>query len=153
MPRKKKSNSASLANLRPGANFKHGGYLFCRSGEVPPGNDDIKAELKDFYERTIAMYCPDGKPNPHQEKLLRRAVHKLGFCILCETDAWERGPIQQNENGKSEMLPSLGKQYIAFANGFRLDMRELREISVGKGRKDDLQDYLETTYGDKAKKG
>ena len=150
--RKRKQSAVSLKNLRPGANLTYGAHAFNRTGQVPPGNDDVKAELKDFYERTIALYGTDGSFNPHQEKLLQRAVQKLGFCILCETDAWERGPIQQNENGQPELLPSLGKQYIAYSNGFRLDMRELREISGGKGKKDGLQEYLEREYGDKAKK-
>lgn len=149
---KRKQWAASLKNLRPGANLKHGGHLYDRTGQLPPGNEDIKKELKEFYEGTVALYCPDGKPNSYQEALLQRAVHKLGFCILCEKDAWKRGPIQQNEKGQSEMLPSLGKQYIAYANGFRLDMRELREISGGKRKNSSLDDYLERTYGDKTKK-
>lgn len=66
---------------------------------MPPGNEDVETELKDFYERIIGMYCSDGKLNAHQEKLLQRAVHKLGFCILCEKEAWEQGPIQQNAEG------------------------------------------------------
>lgn len=132
-------------------NFKHGGHQYLRTGEVPPGNDDVKAELKEFYEGIVALYCPDG-PNSHQEELLRRATHKLGFCILCEKEAWKKGPMCRNEKGQGELLPLLGKQYIAFSNSFRLLLRELREISMGKGKKNNLQDYLEKHYGDKAKK-
>ncbi len=132
-------------------NFKYGGHFYLRTGQLPPGNEDIEAELKQFYEGIIALYCPDG-PNAHQEELLRRATHKLGFLKLCEKEAWAKGPMCRNESGQAELLPLLGKQYIAFSNGFRLLLRELREISVGKGKKSDLQDYLEKHYGDKAKK-
>lgn len=134
-------------------NLRHGGHRYIRGGELPPGNEDIKTELKEFYEEVVALYCPDGGPNPHQEKLLRLATNKLGFCKLIENEAWQKGPMQQNADGQAELIPALGKQYLAYANGFRLDMRELREISVGKGKKkSDLEDYLEKQYGDKAKK-
>jgi len=132
-------------------NFKHGGHFYNRTGQLPPGNEDVEKELKEFYEGIIGLYCPDG-PNSHQEELLQRAVHKLGFCLLCEKEAWRKGPMYMNEKGQREMLPLLGKQYISYSNSFRLLLRELREISVGKGKKSDLEDYLERAYGDKAKK-
>lgn len=132
-------------------NLKHGGHFYNRTGQLPPGHEDVEAELKEFYKGMIALYCPGG-PNPHQEELLQRAVHKLGFCLLCEKEAWKRGPMCRNENGHMELIPLLGRQYLAYSNSFRLLMRELREISLGKGKKDDLQDYLEKEYGSKAKK-
>lgn len=132
------------------ANLKHGGHKYLSSGRLPPGHEDVEKELEEFYAGVVALYCPDG-PNSHQEALLRRAVNKLGFIKLCEINAWERGPLQVNEKGHAEMLPSLSQQYIAFTNGFRLDMRELRDISLGKEKKSDLEDYLEKHYGKKAK--
>lgn len=149
---KRKQSAASLKNLKPGANLTHGAHAFNRTGQLPPGSEDVKAELKEFYEGIIALYCSDG-PNAHQEELLQRATHKLGFCLLCEKEAWKKGPMYRNEKGQAELLPLLGKQYIAYSNSFRLLLRELREISMGKGKKSDLEDYLERTYGgDKGRK-
>ena len=88
--KKCKSRARSLANLKPGANLKHGAFQFLRTGKIPPGDKDIADEAKRLRKQLIETYCQPGNfiLAEVQSRVIDRVVTDHTFSELLWRHLW-----------------------------------------------------------------
>ena len=156
--RRKKKSAASLKNLKPGGNLRHGAFKFQRTGVIPPEHSDIAEEAKRFEKDLNFEYCQPGNMvlNIIQALPIRQLVSNFVFSELLITHLWQQvGRAGPDGMGDALVLPGW-MTWLSASNrmrrGFRELRRNLRDFQLDKKKRGDLEDYLQRTYGDKGKK-
>lgn len=157
--RRKKKSAASLANLKPGGNLRHGAFKFLRTGEIPPEHQDIAEEAKKFEQDLKREYFQTGNMilNIIQAVPIQQLISNFVFSELLIAHLWQQVSRAGPDGIGAVMASSAWSDWSAASNGmvrlFRQLKRNLRDFRLDKGRGTSLEDYLERTYGgDKAKK-
>ena len=115
------ANKQNKPKLRAGRPTKHAGYLFLRTGDMPPERRYLVNHLENIRAGLIRDLGPTEKDlTTAQRLLIDRVIAKLGILRLIEEHASENGFF----DGDS-LAPSLRESYISWDNSIRLALREL----------------------------
>ena len=88
--RRKKKSAASLANLVPGGNLKHGAFKFLQTGVIPDEHKDIGDEARRMRKELVQAYCRPGNPvlEVLQPLLINRLVSDCTFSEILWRHLW-----------------------------------------------------------------
>ena len=129
MPRKrnKKRSAASLKNLKPGANLRHGAFRFLRTGQIPVEHSDIAEEAKLFEKALNQEYCQSGNLilNTIQAVPIQQLVSDFVFSELLITYLWRQVGQAGSENIGAVLASSGWMTWLAASNRIRRLFRQL----------------------------
>lgn len=133
---------------KSGSRYRHGGYVYLTTGEVPEHRQYIKKYLTAIREGLIRDIGPGEKDlTTAQLILIDRLISFLGIIRLIEEKAKEEGVFKG-----SDLTPSLKQSYISYNNTVRLT---LEKLGIDKRQSDetlDVQDYIKA-FDEKKKRG
>lgn len=133
---------------KSGSRYRHGGYAYLTTGEVPEHRQYIKKYLTAVREGLIRDIGPTEKDlTTAQLILIDRLISLCGVVRLMEEKAKEEGIF----DGK-DLSPSLRQHYISYNNTVRLTLRELGIHMRKADAVPDVQTYIKETYGKKKRK-
>lgn len=133
---------------KSGTRYRHGGYAYLTTGEIPEHRQYIQKYLTAIREGLIKDIGPTEKDlTIAQLILIDRLVSLLGVIRLIEEKAKEDGIFKGQE-----LTPSLKQSYIAYNNTVRLTLEKLG-INTKRGDEAlDVQGYIKA-FDEKKKKG
>lgn len=150
--RKKKRSAASLKNLVPGGNLRHGAFQFLRTGRIPPGHQDIAEEAERFEKDLKQEYCQPGNMilGIVQGVPIRQLVSNFVFSELLIMYLWRQVSQADSEKlGAVLALPGW-MTWMSASNRMRRLFRQLRrnlhDFRFDKGKNTSLDDYLDRKY-------
>jgi len=115
---------------KTGSRVTHGAYSLIARGEFPSKRRYIERWLSEVRAGLIRDLGPTEKDlSTGQGILIDRIVGKLGILRCIEEHVREKGVMKENE-----LSPSLGKNYLGWANSLRLDILALG-ISKKNGKR------------------
>ena len=115
------ANKQKKSKSKRGRPTKHAGYLFLRTGDMPPERRYLVNHLENIRAGLIRDLGPKEKDlTTAQRLLIDRVIAKLGILRLIEEHAAENGFFDGNS-----LAPSLRESYISWDNSIRLALREL----------------------------
>ena len=122
--KKKKRSAASLKNLVPGGNLRHGAYAFRRTGKIPEEYADIGEEAERFRRNLRKEYTILGNVvlNIVQSVPIRQLVSDSVFYDLLITHLWRQA---SNENIGAVMASSAWSDWFAASNRIGRLFRQL----------------------------
>ncbi len=126
--RKKKRSAASLKNLVPGGNLRHGAYAFRRTGRIPAEHADIGEEAQRFGKRLREEYCAPGNfvLNTVQSVPIRQLVTEDVFSELLIRHLWAQVAQAGSDEKLEPVLTSSGwMTWLAASNRIRRLFRQL----------------------------
>lgn len=134
---KRKRSAASLKNLVPGANLRHGAFRFLRTGVIPPEHSDIAEAARCLDEGLHKEYCAPGNfiLNEVQKVPIAQLLRDYVFSELLITYLW-RQVGQAGSEGLGKVLAlSVWDDWDTASNrvlrGFRDLNRNLRDFGEG----------------------
>lgn len=135
-------------NKTKGKRKKHGAWLWLKKGQVPAGNEDIRAGTIRIAADLADEFAGEGKElTPSQLVLIDRTAALLGFCKLIERYAMREGVIVTGEDGKPRLSAGLSGFYVASSNAVTKGLKTLADISPNRNRDNktlDLAAYLKS---------
>lgn len=115
---------------KPGSRVTHGAYSLIARGEFPSKRCYIERWLSEVRPGLIRDLGPtETDLSTGQAIQIDRIIGKLGILRRIEEPVQERGVMKGNE-----LSPSLGKNYLGWANSLRLDLLPL-EVSKKNGKR------------------
>lgn len=148
----KREVSAETRRKLSEAGSLHGGYKELRRWKKEGKYPDLRTHFGKYIRRVATQIAEDlggmSALNMKQRILLDRVIEKLVF--LERIGAWS---MEQDRivNAKGELLPALGKNYLAFSNALRLDLLALYEEAGGKGKGDLYNEWRKQFFEDEQK--
>ncbi|MBA7496140.1 hypothetical protein ES702_06738 [subsurface metagenome] len=143
--------------IKPGPQFKHGGYSLIAKDEVFENNPRIRIYLEECRAGLVRDIAgSEDQLSQQQSILIDRIISKLGICRLIEAYVEKYGILRRDrlkDNQILELEPALGVNYLAFSNSID---RALIALGLNKKKRDgviDLKQYAKEKYPDPEEKG
>lgn len=120
---------------------KHNLYSWIDSKRMPsgPSFQRIRRELARLRTELIEAHGGDEKITPEARILIDSAIEALGVQKMMTLYTRKFGLVDAvaAHNGRLELSPILGKNYISYGNSVRQALLALAELERSKGREDE----------------
>jgi len=130
---------------RSGRPSKHGGYLFLRTGELPPEKKFIELRLSKLREELLTALGDD--VGPGQVVLIDQIVQFQGFTDLIHLYLKQGASPFYMDKGQLKVQPALSSFYIACTNSISRNIERLGLSKSGKKGFPGVAELLQSISG------